>query len=175
MEKAVKRMEEFSRITGMISGCFMLIVMVVVVINVIARKFFAAPIYGSTEMAQYGMMISASLSLLYNEWYDGNIEMTLITGKLKRNVRLILRILMNFLGFGGFVYVTYYVYMQTAYKYSSGDLSRDLGWRIWILIAILAVGTAMLAVVLLFKTIVNVYQLKSGKDLELHKKRGVPE
>jgi len=167
MKKLMNTAERISVLTGFISGIFMSIVMVVVVANIIARRFFNAPIFGATELAQYGMMIAASLALFNNEWHDGNITVTIIIGMLSEKARTALGMLMNLIGTVGIGYATYYIGAQAIYKFNSGEISSDLRMPVWVFVSVLTFGVAILTLCLLSKTILCCYSLVSGKPLSI--------
>ena len=132
---------------------------------VILRRFFHMPIFGATEIAKYGIMVAASLSLMTNEWYDGNIEMTLITDKLGNRSRTLLRVIMNSLACVGFIYVSYYMILQAIYKFNTGEASQDLHIPIFIFVIILAFGGMLLAFCNLYKAIMYGYAYFKKQDL----------
>lgn len=60
MEKYEKTMNQIWGVTTHISNLFLFALMMLVVINVIARRLFNAPIFGVTELVCYGSLASAA-------------------------------------------------------------------------------------------------------------------
>lgn len=166
MKKLSRAIGNISLAAAIISGFCMTVVMLVVVANIITRRFFNTPIYGATEIARYGMMIAASFALMNNEWHDGNVTMTFIIDMFGKKCRNIVATVMNFIGFGCLCYVTYFMAMQTAYKMSTGELSSDLLLPVWVFVAVLTFGGALLALCLLAKAVLYAHAAVSGRDVE---------
>lgn len=156
MKHSFTLMDKLTKATGYLSAGIMMVVMVVVVVNVIARRFFNAPIFGITEIARFGMMISASFSLMITEWNDGNIQMTALRDLVKGRARLIMNSVTHILATVCFIYVAYYLFIQMAYRIGTGETSTDLHIYMWILVLILALGCLLQALVSLVKAVVYV-------------------
>jgi TRAP-type C4-dicarboxylate transport system permease small subunit len=151
--------------TALVSGVFLTAVMCLIVVNIIARRFFDAPIFGVTELVRYGALLAASFALIGNEWCDGNIKMMLILEHLSEKKRALLDAVTGVMSVCGFGYVCWHLSMQVLYKYSKGELSVDLAIPLWILAGILAFGMILLALCVVVKTVLSLYTVLTGEKI----------
>ena len=141
-------------------------VVTLIVCNVIARRFFNAPIFGSTELVCHFILVVAALALPQNEWIDGNISMDLIQEFMKDKGKLITRMIINLICGIAFVYVDYLMIKFTVFRFQSGDITLDIHLPIWIFFGILSVGYIFMTFGLFSKAILLGYTIKTGKSFD---------
>ena len=148
-------------ITTNISNIFLFLLMMLVVVNIIARRLFNAPIFGVTELVCYGSLAAASFGLAQNEWMDGNVRMTLILEKTGAKFGCWLNLITNIVGLLGFSFVSYHLVQQVGEKFANGQLSSELNFPMFIVTGVLAAGFILLTVAILAKTILFVLRIRN--------------
>ena len=163
MEKYEKTMNQIWGVTTHISNLFLFALMMLVVINVIARRLFNAPIFGVTELVCYGSLASAAFGLAQTEWMDGNVRMTLVLERTSVKFGCILNLIINIVGLMGFSYVSYFLVMQAFTKFANGQLSSEIRFPMYIVTGILAVGFILLTLAILAKLVLYGLRIKNGQ------------
>lgn len=148
-----------------ISSIFLIFIMFFVFINVILRLVFKAPVLGSTEIVRYAALTGAAFALTQNEWYDGNIRVTMLLEPLPAKVASVISFVGYLLITGGIGMIVYFLGQQTMKYYGSGTLTNELALPLYIFYAILAFGFLMLMVCFAFKTIIFGYKA-FGKNVD---------
>ena len=136
---------------------FMFANVLLIVANIVMRRFFNAPIVGSTEMIRYISLVAASLALAQNEWINGNITMTLIHEKLRQKSAARLSAITNSVVSAIFILITYLLYVQVHDKFTKLDVSYELEFPIWIPALILAIGFSTVTAAIIVKSILLWY------------------
>ncbi len=160
MDKYEKTMGKFFSFTTYISDGFLVFIMLVVVANVIFRRFFNSPIYGSTEIVCYCSLAAAALGLAQTEWLDGNVRMTLILEKTGVKFGTFLNLIVNIVGTVGFIIVGILMVRQSMNKYADRQISTELHMPMYIVTGVLAAGFILLAVALVAKLILYIMRIK---------------
>ena len=138
-----------------IAGALLLINVLLIISNIIARRFFNAPILGSTEYVQYLSLISASLALAQNEWFNGNIKMSLFLEMMSDKLRRIFVIGADLISSAAFCFISYLLVKQAVSKYIVADVTSTLKLPMWVFAAFLAFGVILLTICLILKMIIN--------------------
>jgi TRAP-type C4-dicarboxylate transport system permease small subunit len=141
------------RVEAAAAWVFLFANVLIIVVNIVMRRFFNAPIVGATEIIRYISLIAAGLALAQNEWIDGNITMSLIHEKLKRKNAKRLKAITNSIVAVIFVLITYLLFIQVRDKIVNLDVSYELQIPVWIPALILAVGFTVLTVSIIIKSI----------------------
>ena len=136
--------------------------MLVVVANVIMRRFFNMPIHGATEVICYLGLATASLALFFTEWTEGNVKMTFLNEHLSERAGDILDMIINIACVPVMAYATYLIAQMAVSKFNKGDRSVELGFPMWIVALVLTIGFALITIVILCKAIVRIYDVKNG-------------
>lgn len=141
-------------------------IMFFVFINVILRLTIRHPILGSTEMVRYAALIGAAFALAQNEWFDGNIRVTMVLEMLPKRAA-------NAIAFIGYAVITCgigmisYLLFQQAQKYfQTGNLTTELSLPSGIFAGALSLGFLVLMIVFAIRTIIFAYRL-FAKDPDL--------
>lgn len=159
--------------TSTVSGVFLILNIAVIIANIVLRRFFNAPIYGSTELVRYCSLISASFALAQNEWFDGNVKMTLLHETIKKKVADVLRTIMDVACFIGFIFVSYALFGQIIQYLNNGAVTQDLSMPTWIFSLVLFVGFVFLTISFFWKSCIQI-SILAGKDIEMPKKPPEP-
>jgi len=138
-----------------IGGALLFINVLIIIANIIARRFLNAPILGSTEYVQYLSLLSASLALAQNEWFNGNIKMSLFLEMMSDRLRRIFVIGADLISSAAFCFVSYLLVKQAVNKYIVADVTSTLKLPMWVFAAFLAFGVILLTICLILKMIIN--------------------
>lgn len=155
------------RYTNIIATIFLAAIVFVIILNIIMRRFFNMPIFGSTEIIRYCSLGAASFALCQNEWFEGNVKMTILTETLSKKKRQILDFIVNIICTVAFMYISYLLVQQAIDKFVNKDVSIELNFPLFIAAGILAGGVILLTICILIKTISNAYSLKTGENFDL--------
>jgi TRAP-type C4-dicarboxylate transport system permease small subunit len=167
MLSKLKRLFDFIwSLTSTVSGILLLINIAIIIANILLRRFAGAPIFGSTELVRYCSLSSAALALAQNEWYDGNVKMTLLLEKIGNKASTVIRAAVDAVCLVGFVYVSASLYKQFATRFVDGSVSQDLSIPIWLIALILFVGFVLLTVCFFCKVCIQIGIL-TKKDVQL--------
>ena len=166
MEKLIKNGGKIWRACTVIGGVFMLISAILIVVNVILRRFFNAPIFGTTEMVQYLGLAITAFAIIENEWGEGNIIMGLFVDMMSRKPRYILNMIEHFIEGVVFVVVDYLLLDSVLAQMARGNLTPELHFPKWIPTAFVLVGFILLTVVVFMKAIL--YYLAVKKNVEIN-------
>lgn len=161
--------------TSTIAGVFLIFNMVVIIANIIMRRIMGAPIFGSTEIVSYASLITASLALAQNEWFDGNIRMTIVLDLISRKTSKIIQFVDYIICTIAFVYISYLLVGQAISKFAIADVSIDLKLPLFIFAGCLAFGFILLTVCILIKTLVLGYSVATGEEINFKRPSGTED
>lgn len=142
-----------------VSGVIMFLVTIMVLVNVLLRRFTNYSIVGCTELVRYFMCVAAALALMQNEWSDGNVRVTIVLEAVSERVRGVLDFVCYVIASVGFVFITWCMLTQALDTFKRGTLTTDLFMPMWIFSGILSLGFVMLTVCFWMRTIVKGYNL----------------
>jgi TRAP-type C4-dicarboxylate transport system permease small subunit len=162
MEKLMLFANKVWKAEAAVAWVFMFVNVLLIVVNIIMRRAFGMPIYGSTEFVRYISLVAASFALAQNEWIDGNITMSLLHEKLPKKIARRLKAITNTVCAIVFVLISYLLFAQFQDKLAKRDISYELGFPIWIPALILAIGFAILTASIIIKTILLWHLEKTG-------------
>lgn len=165
MKKLAKVANKTWTVAALVAGVSLTFIMLLIVVNIIARRFFGKPVFGSTEIVRYSSLIGGALALAMNEWFDGNIQMTFLLENIKPKTRLIIELVDYIVCSAAFIYICYLLCTQTVNKYIKMDATTDLHLPIYIFAGILAFGFILLTICLIIKAILKVHEIKTGERL----------
>lgn len=126
--------------------------MMITVADVCGRYIFNKPIKGTWELVGFMLVAAGSWGLGYCQVKKGHIRVDFILQRFPEKVREIITTLANFLGFAAFTLLCWrcVVYTQYYLSITRGNATDTLHIPIFPFVLILAIGTGMLALVLLF-------------------------
>lgn len=158
MEKFLDMTNKLWWIWARVSCVFMGAVIILIVVNVVLRRVFNAPIFGSTELICYGVLLTSSFALAQCEWVDGNIRIGLVIDMLPTDaLRNGFMFVINLACTIGLAVCCYLLIDQTMLKFVHGDQSLSLRFPIWFFYLVLSIGFALLTLTFVTKEILTVY------------------
>jgi TRAP-type C4-dicarboxylate transport system permease small subunit len=164
LEKFLDKANKLWWIWARISCVFMGAVIVLIVVNVVLRRVFNAPIFGSTELICYGVLFTSSFALAQCEWVDGNIRMGLIidtlpTDRLRNGFLFVINLACTV----GLLVCCGLLINETLVKFAHGDQSLSLKLPIWLFYLVLSTGFVLLTLTFVAKEILTVYCIIKGR------------
>jgi TRAP-type C4-dicarboxylate transport system permease small subunit len=138
-------------------------VILMIVTNVILRRFLNAPIFGSTEIVCYSVLVVSSFALAQCEWCDGNIRMGLFLESIKsEKTRNTVLTIINGVCTAGLIVISLLLFSQVNTKFHHADISISLRIPMWAMYTILFFGFILLTICFLTKVIINIYTIRTG-------------
>lgn len=165
MKKLAKVANKTWTVAALVAGVSLTFIMLLIVANIIMRRFLGKPIFGSTEIVRYASLIGGALALAMNEWFDGNIQMTFLLENISAKKRLVIELVDYIVCSVAFIYISYLLCTQTVTKYVKLDSTTDLHMPIYIFAGILAFGFILLTICLICKSILKAHEIKTGERL----------
>ena len=136
-----------------ISWVVLFVMMVMTMVDVLLRKFTNMTIIGCGEMTEMMMAIVVFCSLAQCQVKDGHIKIDLIMGSCSPRVQLLADTLTQALSFIVFCLIAFSTFRHGIEIREWQEVSIDLAIPIFPFVFIAALGSAMLALILLFRTI----------------------
>ena len=141
----------------------------VIVANIVLRRFFNAPIYGSTEIIQYLGLFVASMAIVETEWSSGNIVMSLFLDMAPQRVRNVILTIEFTINSIAMIVLDYLLFQDVIAKFLRGTLTSELKISRWIPSMVLAIGFVGLTLVLIVKTVIHCHMAITGKEIDFIK------
>ena len=121
-----KVFSKLCRALAFIGGIALTAMLIVIVANIVMRRFFNISILGSTEIVSYLSLFIGSIGLGHQEWIKGNITMTILPDSVKPRTSALIHAIISFICFAGFSVVSYYLTNEAIKKAIVGELSSTL-------------------------------------------------
>jgi TRAP-type C4-dicarboxylate transport system permease small subunit len=136
--------------------------MAVTVIDVIGRYFFNSPLMGAYELVGILLAMAGTWSMAYTQIQKGHIRVDFIFKRFPKGGQVILTSLAHFVGLLACSILTWRLIGLTDYFLSlkKGNATDTLGIPLFPFVVITAIGTGMLAIVLLFDFIHALTEVK---------------
>ena len=133
---------------AVIAGTVTFSIMWLIDANVLTRKFFNAPVQGSFELTEAGLVLIVFLSLAYTQYKRGHIRVTLLTRHLPLGLQHGLYI------FVLFAWCTYAAYTNAIRSYGMNEQEWGvIQLPIWPLKTSIVIGTALISIQYLLDSI----------------------
>ena len=165
MDKLIRRAGKTWRYLSWVAMATLFANSLIVIVNIILRRFFNAPIYGATEIVRYLSLFTASFAIADNEWVDGNVNMLLIVDALPEKTRKWVLCAANFVTSIGFGIVDWLLIQQTIRRFFDQTATTEIGLPLWIPNAVLTLGFCTLTIVIAAKAIIWFWMAKTGNTI----------
>jgi len=140
-------------------------------LNVLLRRFFNMPIYGSTEIVRYISLACASFAIVEHEWVNGNINMPIILDAVPKKVRAIMLCTGYIIATGVFTFISYLLIRQVMNRYTFHSVSPDLGITLWIPALVLSIGFIAMTLTIIVKAVICGWMVKTGNNIVFERLR----
>jgi len=152
-ECAEKWLFPFVRMVDRITWVVLLAMMTMTMIDVLLRKFTNHSLLGTVELTEMMMVIVVFCSLAQCETKDGHIKIDLLYKRFSPRLRAIVDTVTQFTCFLLFCFMTCALYLQAMDIREWQEVTMDLRMPVYPFVFIACFGCALLALVLLFKTV----------------------
>jgi TRAP-type C4-dicarboxylate transport system permease small subunit len=150
-----------NKIMAYAAGVALTAMMLLTVADVCGRYLFSKPIRGTYELVGFLLVGAGSLGLGYCQVKKAHIRVDFLLQRFPEKVRPILTALANFLGFAAFSILCWRCILYAQYYLSAtGNHTDTLHIPLFPFVVVLAVGTGMLALVILFDLIRSITKVK---------------
>jgi len=143
-----------ARLLDRVTWVVLFVMMTMTMVDVLLRKFTNMTIIGAGEITEMMMAVVVFCSLAQCQVDEGHIKIDLIMRKADPRVRAMVDVVTQFLCFGLFCLVTWGTFKHGLEIMEWEEVSIDLAIPIYPFVFIAVIGSAMLALILLYKTMV---------------------
>lgn len=166
IKKAVSKTESAlistNKIMAYLAATALLGMMLLTVADVCGRYIFSRPIKGTWELVGFLLVAAGSLGLGYCQVKKGHIRVDFLLQRFPEKVQAIITTLAHFIGFVAFSVLCWRcaVYAHYYFSLTRGNATDTLHIPLYPFVLVLAVGTGMLALVLLFDLVHSLAKVK---------------
>jgi TRAP-type transport system small permease protein len=138
------------------------VMMMVTVVDVIGRYVFNRPILGAYELVGFLLAVAGPLALGYSQLKKGHIRVDFLLQRFSKRGQAILTSLAYLIGLAVFSVITWRLVDLVQYYLSlkRGSATDTLGIPIFPFVIVVAIGCAMLAVVLIYDLVHALIEVK---------------
>lgn len=144
-----KIIERFSRVCGVVSMVFLVIMMMLTVTDVLLRALFNTPVKGSLELTEYFMVITGFLGIAWCAVKRSHVKVDLILSHLPLRAQTIIDAFTLFLGMTVVPLVAWQGFAQVRRAYLEGAVSEALDIPNFPFYGIVGFGYGLMFLVLL--------------------------
>ena len=151
-----------NRVMAYVAAIALVGMMMITVADVFGRYVLNNPINGTWELVGFMLVCAGSWGLGYCQVKKGHIRVDFLLQRFPEKMRAVLTILANFLGLAAFSLLCWQVTLYAQYYLSitRGDATDTLHIPIFPFVLVLAIGTGMMALVLLFDLVHSIAEVK---------------
>ncbi len=147
-----------------IGGVVCAFMMVLSVVNVIARSVFKSPVFGTVELISYCGLLLGAFALAMNEEKDGNAVMTLATDAMKPRLRSGFGVVTNILATIFYGAIAFRYFKEVAITFAKATSTSTLHIPFWVINLIMAVGYLAATLALALKASRCVAYIAAGEE-----------
>ena len=126
LKKIDRVMKGITGVFGALSTAMLACVIVLITIDVFARKFFNSAVPGAYELTERALMCLVFAGLSYTESARGHISVTMLIGALPRVIRFLIYGLMQLCASAIAFYLAYAAYTQYGVSLKTGTVTTVL-------------------------------------------------
>lgn len=141
--------DAISRVLGIISIVFLLAMMLLTVSDVVLRKFFNSPIFGSVELIEIMMVITGFLGLAWCALKGGHIKVDLIVESMPRRWQGIIDSFIYILSFGICIILAWRSISESNFIREMNNTTPSLDIPLFPFYYVLTAGFTMLSLTIL--------------------------
>ena len=140
-----------SKILSRAASVILFSMMLLTIADVFLRKVFSRPILGALEMTEFMMVGVVFFSLAQTEILNRHVKVDLLMSRLGERTQGLIDMITQFVCFLLFGAITWSTLVYSKEMRASGEVSQDLWVPIYPFVYIVAVGCALLSLILLIK------------------------
>lgn len=149
-----KGLYSVTRFINRITWVVLFFMMMMTMIDVFLRKFFNTSILGTVEMTEMSMAVVVFFALAECQVHDGHIKVDLVLKRLSPRVQALCDVFTQFVCFLLFCFMTVALFRYAERMQAWGEVTLDLAMPVYPFVYLAALGTGLLALVLLVKALV---------------------
>lgn len=153
MKKASKLIVASAQYLDILSGIMMVIIMLIVVLNVLARSILNSPLFGTFEYVGFLTALVISFAIANCGVKNGHIAIDLFISKLPRKVQPVIDFTLGMISTFFLGLFTWQMIKYGTNLIRSGELSATTRTPLYIFVFLVAFGLLLLTAVVLLKTI----------------------
>jgi TRAP-type C4-dicarboxylate transport system permease small subunit len=162
MHNIIKFLNRTSDVLKIISAISLASMMFLTFFDVVGRKF-GNPIFGSIEIVSFLAIITISTALPYTHKIDGHIGVEILVRLLPEKVQIIISTITQFLGLIFFGLATWQMLLYALDTQTSGELSMNLGFPVYLLMYVASFGLFIFSLTLVESVINNIIKLRDKR------------
>ena len=143
-----------TRFMDRITWVILFFMMMMTMIDVLLRKLFNASILGTVEMTEMSMAVVVFFALAECQVHDGHIKVDLVLKKCSPRVQALCDVFTQLVCFLLFCFMTVALFRHAESMRGWGEVTLDLAMPVYPFVYAAALGTGLLALVLLVKGLV---------------------
>ena len=143
-----------------IAGWAIAAAMIIIVVNVVARKVFKSPIMGASEYASFLITIAISFGLAYCAVTNGHIAIGIFVDKINKRAQKVLGVITDSIALAVLTLCTVRIVMHAGSLIRKGEVSATTLTPYYIFIYLMAVGFGILCLV----QVAKIAEAFSGSD-----------
>ncbi len=143
-----------ARLLDRLTWMVLFVMMTMTMADVLLRKLTNTTIIGAGEITEMMMAVVVFCSLAQCQVEEGHIRIDLIMRKAGPRIQSVVDMVTQFLCFGLFCLVTWSTFIHAMEIMEWEEVSIDLAIPIYPFVFIAAIGSAMLALILLYKAMI---------------------
>lgn len=167
LESAIERI---TRWCALAAGTVLLLLMLLTVADVAMRSVLGAPIFGTIDISELGLVLVVFLGLAYCGRTGGHVSVDLLESVMSPGVSLLSGILTRLLSVAVLGLLAWRTMAKAADARTYGDVSNLLGIPHWPFLYAIALSAALFALVL----VLDAVALLSGRGPEAPKPQDGP-
>ena len=154
-------LQKICSVLNVISGVILSFLVVLTVLNV-AGRFIKHPITGNYEIVEYGFAVVVGFAIAYTAIQDRHIYVELLFDRYPQKVKTVLGIISDVIFTCLFTLITWRLCVDGVEAYIISEKSSTLGIPYYFFQFALAIGFALLTLVILANLIKLLYSFKSS-------------
>ncbi len=159
MQNILKIINKTSDVLKIISAISLTAMMFLTFFDVVGRKF-GHPIFGSIEIVSFLAIITIVSALPYTHKIDGHIGVEILVRLLPERFQTLITISTQFLGLIFFSLATWQMFLYAHDTQSSGELSMNLGFPVYLLMYAASFGLLIFSLTIAESIINNIIKLR---------------
>lgn len=162
--KFEKILDTIVKATGAVSAVFLFGLMSLIFVDVFMRYFFNRPIIGGTELVEFLMALTISLSLAYGQYLKRHVFVEIFYQKLRGRVKLVADIIVYLMCFGLYILISVMAFQQAEYLMDVKMTSQVLLIPVWPFRAVLSLGALIYCIAIVRDIIGTIKRFAAGVE-----------
>ena len=164
LNRAVGMFDRAVRCLALLGGVVLVAMVALTVVDVALRKFWNAPIFGAQNISELALLVVVFCAVAHCGREKGHIAITLLGDRLGPRLGRFADILVNLVGAAVFVVLTWRALVAALQAIEIERASNLLAIPHWPFYAMIALGSALYAIVQLLEVVAPAGSGDAGRD-----------